>query len=192
MFPSRVQVPPARLTCHPCADQRSRTSPRRTLHETMLGRDRARPCKGASRPPWNKSFGPGEFYQVCEPPRFCPRHCFSERRDPVIPPPLVVQLGGRTLPGFYDQTLLEHALDRPVQSPGAEFQLAARASRHVLDNCVSVPVFICKRHENVEGCRRQRKERRRIFAADSHRAIIAIVDILSMAIEEEIRSDRLC
>ena len=93
--------------------------------------------------------------EVGEPRRFRSRHRGAERGDAVVATPLVVFFGGGPFAGFDDEALLEQTLNRSIQCPGAEFQLAAGARGHVLDDRVAVAVVVGKRHQNVEGRGRQ-------------------------------------
>jgi hypothetical protein len=82
----------------------------------------------------------------------------AQRRDAVVPPPFVVERRRRSIAGLDQEPLFEHALDRPVQRPGAQVQVAAGAYRDVLDDRVAVAVFVRKGQQDVERRRRQRQQ----------------------------------
>src|SRR5262249_20716444 len=140
------------------AGQRFRTSPRRTPPGRSPDTGAGEPGRSASQPPRSESAGAGQLDQLREPPRFRASHLRAARRDAVISPSLVVQFWSRAFSSFDDQALLEHSLNRAVESPGAQFELVVRTGGDVLNDGVAVPVLIRQRHQNVEGRRRQRKK----------------------------------
>ena len=98
-------------------------------------------------------------HQLGQPARLGLRHRRTERRDPVVAPPLVVLFRRGTLAGLDEQSLLEHALDRSVERAGAQLQLSAGARRDVLDDGVAVPVLVGQGQQDVERRGRQRQQR---------------------------------
>src|SRR5262245_48617461 len=96
--------------------------------------------------------------ELRQPARFRFRDRRAQRRDPVIPPPLVVFFRSWPFARFDEQSLLEHALNRPIERAGAELQLAFSPYGHILDDGVAVPVFFSHRQQDVEGRWRKRQQ----------------------------------
>src|SRR6266550_2811778 len=86
--------------------------------------------------------GARHLHELAEPPRFGLRDCGPMRRDPVVPPPLVVVFRRRPVPGFDDEPLLQHALDGAIERAGAELQLAAGPGKDILNDRVAMAVFL--------------------------------------------------
>ena len=86
------------------------------------------------------------------------RHRGAERRDAVIAAAFVVEFGRRPLLRFHHQPLFQHALDGAVQRPGAQFEFAAGARGHVLNDGVAVAVLLGHRHQNVKRGGRERQK----------------------------------
>src|SRR5579862_210793 len=163
---------------HPCSSARKlRTSLRRIPLETTPETRATAPDTVSSRPPRREPALLRELHQLHQPPRLCSRDRDPKRRDPVIPPPLVILLRTRPFPGLDQQPLLEHPLNRPVQRPGAQFQLAIGPRRDILNNGVPMPVFLRNRHQNMKRRRRRRKQCLWIFL--SHTPIIPTLAILN-------------
>jgi hypothetical protein len=105
-----------------------------------------------------KSFRTRKLDQLLQPPKFRMSHGRAEFRDLIVSAALIVILWRRPPPRFHDQTLFLHPLDRTVQRSGAEFDLATRPRRYVLDDCVSVTLSISKCHQDVKGRALQGKQ----------------------------------
>src|SRR5205814_3372930 len=73
-----------------------------------------------------------------------------ERRQPVVAPPLVVQIRGRTSRGLDDPAVLEHAMQRAIERSGLELQLAVGEAGHFLQQAVPVTLLGGEREEDVE------------------------------------------
>src|SRR5262249_52042685 len=156
-------------------------SPRHTPRGRMPDREAAGGA-GALQPPRRETAVARHADQLRQPARFRLGHDATEWRDPVIAPPLVVQVGLGALPRLDEQPLLEHALNGAVQSAGAQLQLSIGPRSNVLNDGVSMPVFIGDGQQNMERRWRKRQQRSGI-----HAAIIATVDI-SSAIERRSKS----
>src|SRR5262245_48312875 len=114
--------------------RRPRTSRRRTRREmlpdtTLEALDRRTLC-----PPGCESARTRQTHQLPQTPRFRTSDLGPEARDLVIPPPLVVMLRRRPVPGLDDQTLLEHSLNRSIQCSRTKLQLALRTQRNILND----------------------------------------------------------
>ncbi len=79
-------------------------------------------------------------------------------RDPVVPPPLVILLGGGPLMDLFDQILIEHPLNRPIEGACAQANVAIGARGNVLDDGIPVEVAFSQGHEDVKRCRLQWKQ----------------------------------
>src|SRR5262249_11398226 len=116
-----------------CGARKSTPFRRRTRGETTPGRD-AEGC--GTTPSGSLRREPARarhLDEIRQPTRFGFRDRGPERRDPVIPPPLVVLFGRRALARLDDETVVEHALNRAVQRAGAEPNRAAGPVRDVLN-----------------------------------------------------------
>src|SRR5262249_39489755 len=167
---------PRRRTPTPSAPRRSPACPRRTRRGRRTGRDAGGAGRRASGLPRREAARPRHPDERRQPARLRARRRLSERRDPVIAPPLVVHLGGGPLARLLDQALLEHPLDRAVQRPRPEPDLSAGPLRDLLEDRVAVPVFPGERYEDVERRLGQRQDG---FEAGlvMHGPIISTVDI---------------
>src|SRR5262245_3032397 len=93
-----------------------------------------------------------------EPSRLGLGNAAAEGRESVVSATLVVLFGRRALARLFDQPLLEHPLDRAVESPRAHPQAAGRALGHVLHHGVAVGVAGGEGDEDVEDGGRKREE----------------------------------
>src|SRR5262245_51249907 len=104
-----------------------------------------------SRSPRREATGTRHPNELRQAPRFRFRDRRTQRRDAVIPPPLVVFFRSWPFARFEEQSLLEHALNRSIERAGAELQLAFSPYLYILDDGVPVPVFFSHRQQDVEG-----------------------------------------
>ena len=87
------------------------------------------------------------------------------------------------MPALDDQPLLLHALNRPVESSGAHLKLAVCSRGDILNDRVTVPIAISHGYQDVKRRRRKRQQVVDIGFRICHDMTIAILDILSMAID---------
>ena len=80
------------------------------------------------------------------------------RRQPVIPPPLVILLGVPPLVQLDDEPLLEQPLDRRVQRSGVQLRPAACPLRDLLHDAVAMAVSVGKSDQDMESGRREGKQ----------------------------------
>jgi len=74
----------------------------------------------------------------------------AERRQPVITPPFIVDIGGRTARRFDDPTVFQHAVQRAIEGPWFELQGAVGEARNLLQDAVAVTFFPGKGEQDVE------------------------------------------
>ena len=71
-------------------------------------------------------------------------------RDAVVPASLIVFARAWRTIDFDDEIVGEHALDRRVQRARTQLQATVGPRRHILHDCVAVPVLVRERDEDVE------------------------------------------
>ena len=86
------------------------------------------------------------------------RHPPAERRDLVIPPPLVVQVRIRPLVRLFDEPLREHLADRSVEDARAEGQPAVGAAGNLALERIPMPLPVGQAEQDLEHRRRQRQK----------------------------------
>ena len=90
----------------------------------------------------------------------------------VVAAPLIVEFRRRTFLHFFDQVIVDHALNGSIERARAQPDIAVRPGEHILDDGVTVAIFVGERQQDVEDRRLQ------------HHLTISIVDIPSMDIDE--------
>src|SRR5258706_11838547 len=141
------------------ADRTPRTSLRRIRPGRRMDKYAAARGTAASRPPGSESAGARQLDELRETPGLGASHRCSERRDPIISTPFIVELRRGTIPRLDQEALLEHPLNGAIQRSRTEPQLAVRACGDVLNDRVAMAVLIGDGHENVKRRGRQRKQR---------------------------------
>src|SRR5688572_1510821 len=110
--------------------------------------------------------------------RFGARDRGTKVRQPIVAAPLVIVFGRRPAARFFDQSLLEHAVDGSIESAGAQADGAAAAKTDVLNDGVAVAVAISERQQDVKGGRLQGKQRVDVGGREPHPVSIFTVDIV--------------
>src|SRR5205814_1402101 len=155
---------------------------RRTRSGTMPDRSAAVRGKAASGRFGRHAARACEANQLGETPRLGAGHRGRERRQAIVPPPLVVERARRTPVRFDDEPLLEHAMDGPVQGAGAKFELTIGARFDVLDDGIAMPVAIGEGEEDMKRDRGERQQGVDVSGREAHTTTIAAMNIASMAI----------
>ena len=94
-----------------------------------------------------------------EPPQpigFGGRDPFPERRQAVVPPPFVVQVGGGAARRLGNPSVLEHPVQRPVERAGLELQFAVSEGRNLLEDVVAMALLRREGEQDVEFDRSER------------------------------------
>src|SRR5882724_5065633 len=107
-----------------------------------LDRDEAERGRIPLRPPRYEATGAGEVEQLRQTADFRLSDGAAERRDPVIPAPLVVLLRSGPFASFQDQALLHHPWNGAIQGPRAEFEFATGPGGHILNDGVAVAIGV--------------------------------------------------
>ena len=102
----------------------------------------------------------GQRDELLQPPGLRRRHRAAERRDAVVPAPLVVFGGGRPPTAFLDGPLRQHSLDGAVERPRSELDQAPGALGDLLHDGIAVALGIEQREQDVELGGRQGKQSR--------------------------------
>src|SRR5258708_16337533 len=91
-------------------------------------------CKRASCPSRRESFCPRHFDEFAKTPRVCLGYRSAKWSNAVVAPAFVIIFRRGTLPGFHDQSLFLHSLDRPVKRTGTQFEFSMRSGSHILND----------------------------------------------------------
>ncbi len=86
--------------------------------------------------------------RACDPP--------ADRCQPVVLPPLVVDIGGGPARRFRDPPVAEHPVEGAVQSARLQLDVAIGQSRDFLKNGVAMAFFAGQSEQDVEFDRPQR------------------------------------
>src|SRR5262245_2557067 len=88
--------------------------------------------------------------ELGQPRRFRHRDLAAETGDAVVPPADIVVFGVWALGQFFDQSILQHSLDRTIEGAGTHFQLSVRSCSDVLHDGVSVALAVGNSYQDVE------------------------------------------
>ena len=104
---------------------------------------------------------------IGQPDGFGLDHFAAKRRQAIVAPALIriTASGPLTVVEFDDHSLLQHPLDAPVESAGAQSQLTAGLRGDVLHDCVAVLVASGEGDENLKDLRRKREKIARVGIA---------------------------
>lgn len=97
----------------------------------------------------------------------------SERRQTVVPPPLVLAVGIGPL-HFRNQPIVEQAFQDCVECSRPKSLGTVRAFGDILDDRVAVAIRVTERHHHVKDGRRERQVSGQIVLCGSHRSISAL------------------
>jgi hypothetical protein len=89
--------------------------------------------------------------EVGQATHFLLRQTPPSRRNPIIASPRAVVVGTCPFVHFFDQAIVKHSPDGPVQRPGAQPHSTVSTRGDLLHDGVSVTFAVPERHENLEN-----------------------------------------